>query len=191
MDLMCLCFVSIRAIIFGLLCVLRISCKSKMVVCIPLVLRVRTVIAGWEYAWVDGGVLGCVGFCCIGGSRWVCVSLWCVSDGLGYGRLGLGLYGVGVGIALVGIEVGGERRVGFHALHSRMLSCVEVAGFLVCLVWGCLFFLGPRVWAGGLSVAMCLILVGVVGVSGVWVGCCRVLRRLGGVCMCMWGEGRW
>ena len=49
-------------------CVLRISCRSMMVVCIPLVLRVRAVITGWEYGCVGGGVLDCVGFCCVGGS---------------------------------------------------------------------------------------------------------------------------
>ena len=84
--------------------------------------------------------------------------------------MGLGLYAGGVGIALVGREVGMERRVGFHALHSRMLSCIEVAWLFVSLVWGRLFFLGTCVWAGGLSVAMCLVLVGVVGMAGVWVG---------------------
>ena len=99
----------------------------------------------------------------------VCVIVVCI-EWFGVWEIGSWfLWGWG-GIVLVGREVGGEMRVGFHALHSRMLSCVEVAGFLVCLVWGRLFFLGPRVWAGGLSVAMCLVLLGVVGVSGVWVG---------------------
>ena len=97
------------------------------------------------------------------------MSLRCVSSGLGCGKLGLGLYAGGVGITLVEREFGVERKVGVHALHSRMLSCVEVAWFLVCLVWGRLFFLGLCVWAGGLSGAMCLVLVGVVGMFGVWV----------------------
>ena len=87
----------------------------------------------------------------------MCVSLRCVSSGLGCGRLGLGLYAGGAGIALVAREVGVKRRAGFHALHFRMLSCVEVAWFLVCLlVWGRLFYFGPCVWAGGLSVAICV-----------------------------------
>jgi hypothetical protein len=35
------------------------------------------------------------------------------------------------------------RRVGFHALHCRMLSCVEVGGDFVCLVCVRLPALGP------------------------------------------------
>ena len=62
------------------------------------------------------------------------VSLWCVSTGLGCGRLGLGLDAGGVGIELVGRGVGVERMVGFHALHSRVWSCIEVACCLVSLV---------------------------------------------------------
>jgi len=60
----------------------------------------------------------------------------------------------------------GSSKVGFHALQSSMLSYVEGARFLVCLIWLRLRFLSPCVWAGGLSVAMrlCGYIVGVVGV---------------------------
>ncbi len=113
------------------------------------------------------------------------MSLGFVSRGLGCRRVSPGLYGGGVGIALVGMEVGGNKRIGLHALHSRMLSCVEVAGFLFCLIWVRLFFFIRRVWAGDFSVAMCLVLGGVVEVAGVWVGCGKILRRWGGsVCVC-------
>ena len=63
---------------------------------------------------------------------------------------------------------GGDRKVGFHALHSSMLSCVEGARFLVCLVWLRLRLLSPCVWAGGLSVAMRLVCGGIVGVVDMW-----------------------
>ena len=61
-----------------------------------------------------------------------------------------------------------------------MLSCVEGTGFSVCLIWVLLLALGPRVWAGGLSVAVWFVLDGVVGVAGVWVDCGKYLRRWGG-----------
>ena len=47
MDLMWLCLVSVRAIMFRFVCVLRRNCRSIIVVCIRLVLRVRAVMAGW------------------------------------------------------------------------------------------------------------------------------------------------
>ena len=47
MDLMYLCLVSVRAMMFGFACVLRRDCRSNIVVCIPLVLRVRAVMVGW------------------------------------------------------------------------------------------------------------------------------------------------
>ena len=40
-DLMCRCFVSVRAIMWGFGLVSSILCRSSMVVCIPLVLSVR------------------------------------------------------------------------------------------------------------------------------------------------------
>ncbi len=56
-------------------CVLRISCRSRMDVCIPIVFRVMVVIEGWEYSWIGEGVLGCEGLCSGGWSRWMCVLL--------------------------------------------------------------------------------------------------------------------
>ena len=47
MDLMCLCLVSVKAIMFGFGYVCSRACRSMSVVCIPLVLRVRAVMAGW------------------------------------------------------------------------------------------------------------------------------------------------
>ncbi len=46
MDLMCMCMVSVRAMMLGFGCVLRRFCRSNIVVCIPLVLRVRAVMVG-------------------------------------------------------------------------------------------------------------------------------------------------
>ena len=66
MDLICRCLVSVRAMIWGLSFLLRRSCRSSIVVCIPLVLRVSANLAGWvQGGWgigcvVGGGVLGCV-----------------------------------------------------------------------------------------------------------------------------------
>ncbi len=65
-DLMCRCLVSVRAMIWGLGLLLRRSCKSSIVVCIPLVLRVSATMAGWEQGgWGfdcggGGGGVGCV-----------------------------------------------------------------------------------------------------------------------------------
>ena len=47
MDFMCMCLVSTRAMMFGFRFVLRRDCRSNIAVRIPLVLRVRVVIAGW------------------------------------------------------------------------------------------------------------------------------------------------
>jgi len=48
--------------ICGVDCVARRFYMSKMVVCIPLVLRVRAVMGGWEYSYaVLGSVSGWVG----------------------------------------------------------------------------------------------------------------------------------
>ena len=86
-------------------------------------------------AGLTGVYLACGGICCGCRSRLMCVSLGCVLGGLGCRGVSLGLFGAGVGIAWVGREVGGDKRVGFHALHSRMLSCGKGAGFLFCLIW--------------------------------------------------------
>ena len=157
-----------------------------MVVYIPLVLRVRAFIEAWEYGWVGGGVLVCGGICCGDKSRWMCVSFGCVLGSLGCRGFSLGLFGGGVGVVWVGREVDGSRRVGFHAMHSRMLSCVEGTGFFVCLIWVRRLALGPRVWACGLSVAIWLVLGGVVG----WLECGWAAARTsavwgGSACVCV------
>ena len=46
MDLMWLCLVSVRLMIVGLLSVVRMRCRSNMVLCIPLVLNVTAFMAG-------------------------------------------------------------------------------------------------------------------------------------------------
>ena len=46
MDLMCFCLVSGRASIWGVGYALTRACRSRIVVCIPLVLRVMAVISG-------------------------------------------------------------------------------------------------------------------------------------------------
>ena len=48
---------------FGIGCVLRRNCRSNIVVCIPLMLRVRDVMDGWVYC--TGGIVsaGVVGVC--------------------------------------------------------------------------------------------------------------------------------
>ncbi len=45
MDLMCLCLVSVRAMIVGYDWACKRDCRSIMVVCMPLVFRVRAVMA--------------------------------------------------------------------------------------------------------------------------------------------------
>jgi len=47
MNLMCLCLVSVRAIMFGFGCVCSRAYKSMIVVCMPLVFRARAVMARW------------------------------------------------------------------------------------------------------------------------------------------------
>ncbi len=47
MDLTCLCLVLVRATMLGCGWVCNRTWRSNIVVCIPLVLRVRAVIAGW------------------------------------------------------------------------------------------------------------------------------------------------
>ncbi len=87
-DLMCRCLVSISAMIWGLGLLLRRSCRSSIVVCIPLVLRVSATMAGWEQA---GWGLGCV---------WGGDGLGCVGWGLlsvGWGVLGV-VDGCGCGL---------------------------------------------------------------------------------------------
>ncbi len=52
MDLMWRCLVSVSGMIYGGVCVVRKFYRSRMVVCIPLVLRVRAVMGGREYSVV-------------------------------------------------------------------------------------------------------------------------------------------
>ena len=70
MDLMCLCLVSVRAMMLGFGCVLRSDCRFNIVVCIPLVLRLRAVMTGWVQC--TGGIVfaAVVGVCgvWVGGS---------------------------------------------------------------------------------------------------------------------------
>ena len=47
-DLMCLCLVSVRAMIWGVVWLFRMSWRYRRVVCMPLVLRVTAIMAGWE-----------------------------------------------------------------------------------------------------------------------------------------------
>jgi hypothetical protein len=113
MDLMWRCFVSVSAMIWGRPCVARMFCRSRMVVCIPLVLRVRAVMGGWEYACSVISV-GCVGVCvlivwlggCWGGLVVVGSGFGCVWVGLVWSEACLGC--------------GGE----VHPLHCWMCSCV-------------------------------------------------------------------
>ena len=42
------CLVSVRAMMLGLGYLLSKSSRSRIVVCVPLVLSVRVVMAGWE-----------------------------------------------------------------------------------------------------------------------------------------------
>ena len=61
MDLMCMCLVSVRAMMFDFGCVLRRNCRSNIVVCIPLVSRVRAIMTGWVKCTrgiVSAGVIG-------------------------------------------------------------------------------------------------------------------------------------
>ncbi len=51
-DLIWLCFVSVRWIIVGFLWVLVILCRSKIVLCIPLVLKVAAFMGGCWYSFV-------------------------------------------------------------------------------------------------------------------------------------------
>ena len=125
-------------------------------------------------------VLGFGGGRCGGKSWWMCVSFGGVLGSLGCIGFSPGPFGGGVGVVWEGRGVGGGRRVGFHSLHCRVFSRVEGGGDFVCLVWVRLPALGPRLWAGGLSVAVGLVVLGVVGMRWVWVGCVRVRCRSGG-----------
>ena len=78
---------------FGFGCVFRRVCRSNIVVCIPLVLRVRAVMVGWVYGTGDIVSTGIVEVCGFwigvwesvvlgGGSSVPCVFIWL--SGAGY-----------------------------------------------------------------------------------------------------------
>ena len=52
-DLMWLCFVSVRWSIVGFFWVFMMVCRSRIVLCIPLVLNVIAFMGGWRYTGVD------------------------------------------------------------------------------------------------------------------------------------------
>ena len=87
---------------------------------------------------------------------------------MGCGGCGSVLCVFGVDLAWVVGAGGGNIEVGFHALHSSVLSCVEGVRFLVCLIWVSLRLLIPCVWADGLSVAVRLVCGVIVSVVGMW-----------------------
>ena len=89
---------------------------------------------------------------------------------MGCGGCGSVLCVFGVDFSWVVGNRGGDSKVGFHALNSSMLSCVEGVRFLVSLIWLRLRLLNPCVWAGGLSVAMRLVCGDIIGVVGTWSG---------------------
>jgi hypothetical protein len=51
MDLICRCMVYVSTMICACVCVCvkRLCCKSSIVVCMPLVFRVRVMMVGWVY----------------------------------------------------------------------------------------------------------------------------------------------
>ncbi len=83
MDLMCLCSVSVKAMILGCGWAFIRDCRSIMVVCMPLVFRVRAVMD-----WYGKGV-GCGGF-------------W---KARGNGDV-FGIIEIGVVVVLAGLRVG-------------------------------------------------------------------------------------
>ena len=113
---------------FGFGCVLRRVWRSNIVVCIPLVLRVRAVMVGWMYFIGDIVSTGIVEVCGVwvvvwegvvwgGGSCVPCVISW-------VSRAGSWL-GVGAGVVVGGGCVSGDV---FQALHCSM--CIWVAFFV-------------------------------------------------------------
>ena len=126
MDLMCLCLVSVRAMMWGSEWAVSSFCKSRMVVCMPRVFSVRAfrrwcvyivllrggVVCVWELGLISLGFI----FSCAWGD-------FVVSTGGGLG--GVGFVSVCVGpevssmvVMLRACAVGD----GFHALHWDILS---------------------------------------------------------------------
>ena len=87
-DLMWLCFVSVRWSIVGFLWVVMMVCRSRIVLCMPLVLKVIAFMGGWRYSFVVdvlcssilcfGVIGGCVGLR-LGVSCVLCNLMYCSS----------------------------------------------------------------------------------------------------------------
>jgi len=110
-------------------------------VCIPLVLKVRAVIEGWEYSCV---VLGFVSLGDCGGDVGLCGCVWGVAEGGTFGFL------VSCVVCVLVVAVG-ESPGRVHPLHWSMFRCVLVCS--VCLLGrlrGC--FLLVDLDLGGLRV---------------------------------------
>ena len=150
--------------------------------CIPLVLRVRDVIGGWEYSCM---VFGSVSLRGCGGDVGVCGCGWGVGEG------GAFSFGVSCDVRVLVAAVGeGPGRV--HPLHWLMCSCVVLACSVCLLVRlkGCFFLVdlcmeGLRVCRRGSVWFVCVLVVCVVSLRmwvsefhGFVVGSCV----LGGVC---------
>ncbi len=89
-------------------------CKSKMVVCIPLVLRVRAVMVGWGYSYM---VLGSVSSWGCGGNVGICGCVLGVGEGGSFDSC------VSCVVSVLGVAVG--KVLGrVHPLHRLMCSCV-------------------------------------------------------------------
>ena len=101
--------------------VARKFCKSRMVVCIPLMLRVRAIMGEWEYSYVVFGYVSCgdgvvnVGIC------------GCM---LGVGEGGSFVSDVSCVVCVIGVA-DGRVRGGVHPLHWLMCCCV----LSVCSGW--------------------------------------------------------
>ena len=135
------CFVSVSEMIWGGDCVASMFCKSRIVVCIPLVLKVRAVIGGWEYSCI---VLGSVSLGGCGGDVWLCGCVWGVGEGGSFGFL------VSCVVCALVVEFGeGPGRA--HPLIWLMCNCVLLCP--LCLLGrlrGCFLLVGLGM--GGLRV---------------------------------------
>ena len=121
MDLIWRCLVSVRAMMSGPVWLVSIFFRSRMVVCIPRVLRVRALVLWCVYLRFVG-CKACGGVVCVL-LRFGCLRVW---EWVGVGVLwGVGLrevesasaiWGLGMGVSVVGLRpcVIGD---GFHALH--------------------------------------------------------------------------
>jgi hypothetical protein len=113
MDLLCRCVVSVSTLICGGVCFASMFCRYRIVVCIPLVLRVRAGMGGWVYSCVAIGSI-CSRDCCVVFGIWV-FRLW---DGV-CGSLVSGFGCVAFELVLACVVVW----VGVHPLHWLMCNC--------------------------------------------------------------------